>query len=126
MRAKVFYDGACPMCSREIAHYRRSRGADALDWVDIHSQPEELDRHGLDRDTALARFHVLGEDGVWHTGVAGFVYIWRRLRGYRHLAKVFDKTGATRLLEPAYVRFARWRQRKAGKSCSRCVGPQGH
>lgn len=31
--ATVFYDGSCPLCSREIAHYRRLRGAESLKWA---------------------------------------------------------------------------------------------
>jgi hypothetical protein len=31
----VHYDGECAVCSREIALYRRSRGARAISWVDV-------------------------------------------------------------------------------------------
>ena len=34
-RPVVLFDGGCPMCSREIAHYRRLGGAEAIDWIDI-------------------------------------------------------------------------------------------
>ena len=34
-RPVVFYDGACPLCSREIAHYRRRQDSDDLLWLDI-------------------------------------------------------------------------------------------
>ena len=42
---KVFYDGACPLCIREIAFYKRRKGADGVTWVDVsdaahkHSAP---------------------------------------------------------------------------------------
>ena len=51
----VYYDGACPLCRAEIAHYRRCRGAEALSFVDVSTTaPSE----GLSCRQALARFHV--------------------------------------------------------------------
>jgi len=31
----IFFDGECPPCRREIAHYRRLQGAELIEWVDI-------------------------------------------------------------------------------------------
>ena len=43
----VFFDGGCPLCRREIAHYRRIDTAQRLCWVDAASEPEALQRHGV-------------------------------------------------------------------------------
>ena len=32
----MFYDGGCPLCSREVAHYRRLDRRNNVSWVDIH------------------------------------------------------------------------------------------
>ena len=29
----VFYDGACPLCDREISFYKRRRGAEGVRWI---------------------------------------------------------------------------------------------
>ena len=34
---RVYYDGACPICSREIAFYRARPGAQGFAWVDATS-----------------------------------------------------------------------------------------
>ncbi|MFT6308343.1 MAG: putative DCC family thiol-disulfide oxidoreductase YuxK, partial [Halioglobus sp.] len=31
----MFYDGACPLCSREVAHYRRIDTNNNVSWLDI-------------------------------------------------------------------------------------------
>mgnify|MGYP006205861065 CR=1 FL=1 len=59
----VYYDGACPVCSREIAHYQRQPGAQACQWVDAASCPPEALGPGLQRVQALGRFHVRLPDG---------------------------------------------------------------
>ena len=42
VRPVVFYDGDCPLCRREIAHYRRMDSANKLHWVDAVNEPEIL------------------------------------------------------------------------------------
>jgi predicted DCC family thiol-disulfide oxidoreductase YuxK len=107
--ATVYYDGACPLCSREIATYRRLEGADDLRWVDITTAPPEAFGEGLTREQALSRFHVRDEQGRLVSGAAGFVAIWHRLPGLRWLARVAARPPVAWLLEPAYRAFLRVR-----------------
>jgi predicted DCC family thiol-disulfide oxidoreductase YuxK len=118
-RTTVFYDGACPMCRREIAHYRRLRGADRLCWIDIAGDPAPLADHGLDRAAAMARFHVLDRHGQWQTGAWGFAELWAQLPAYRWLAGTLRGLRLLPLLDLLYGRFARWRlQRRCdGGAC---------
>ena len=112
MRPVVLYDGGCPMCSREIAHYRRRPSADDIDWIDITATDDLEARFGVSRDQAMASFHVRDSNGAWNEGAAGFVALWLMLPGYRPLGKAISATGLIRLLDPAYRTFARWRQRR--------------
>jgi predicted DCC family thiol-disulfide oxidoreductase YuxK len=34
-RMRVYYDGLCPLCSREIAYYLSKEGSGAINWIDI-------------------------------------------------------------------------------------------
>ena len=110
--ATVFYDGACPLCRREIAHYRRLRGAERLAWIDVASVNAPLATYGLSRERAMARFHVRDAAGRWQTGAFGFAELWSHLPAYRWLARTLRSLGLLPLLDRVYVRFARWRLRR--------------
>jgi predicted DCC family thiol-disulfide oxidoreductase YuxK len=87
---KVYYDGACPVCSREIDYYRRS-GAEAeaaIEWIDASRAGAESLGPALTRDAALRRMHVRRADGSLASGAAAFVEIWRSLPRFRWLARL--------------------------------------
>jgi len=43
----VFYDGGCPLCRREIAHYQRIDRDGLIRWLDIQQSEDELQANGL-------------------------------------------------------------------------------
>jgi hypothetical protein len=53
----MFYDGGCPLCSREIKHYRRLDSAGRIDWIDISRDASLLQAMGITLETAMARLH---------------------------------------------------------------------
>jgi predicted DCC family thiol-disulfide oxidoreductase YuxK len=108
----VFYDGGCPLCRREIAHYRRLDTAARLRWVDAATDDEALTAHGLDYPRAMAELHVLDSEGRWQRGIDAFLVIWNRLPGYRRLAWIITRLGLRGPLGWAYRHFAAWRYRR--------------
>lgn len=116
--AVVYFDGSCPLCRREIHHYRGCKGADRIHWIDISLESYDAEAHNLDRDVAMTRFHVLDAQGRWQTGVRGFVTLWSELPGYRWAAVLVSGLHLITPLEWLYVRFAAWRVQR------RCAGPQ--
>lgn len=118
-KPRVFYDGLCPLCRREISHYRRLRGADDLIWIDITRDEAMMKAHGLQKQTAMARFHVLDAAGNWHTGAFGFIELWHHLPAYRWLSRTLCTLRLVTALDWLYSRFANWRlqQRCNASSC---------
>lgn len=114
-RPVVFYDGGCPLCRREIEHYKRRRGADRIEWLDIDAEPQRLGAYGLDQETAMARFHVLDADGRWQTGAWGFVALWSQLPAYRWLARSLSALKLVPLLDRGYRAFA---ARRLARRCN--------
>ena len=108
----VLYDGGCPLCSREINHYRRIAGELPIDWIDVTRPEKDLDRFDLSREEALQLFHVVDANGIMQVGARAFIALWTVLPGYRWLAKLCRGLGLAPLLESVYVRFAGWHYRR--------------
>lgn len=121
----VFYDGGCPACRREMAHYRRLPGAEAIDFVDICSDVAPLTAVGLDRAAAMARLHARDASGRWHIGVPAFIALWLLLPRYARWAKRLRPILDSRALAWAYERFCQWRlPRRCGPGG--CPTPEVH
>lgn len=106
----VLYDGACPLCTREIAHVRKlSHPGSALHFVDISAEGDASCRYAAERPALLARFHVELGDGSRLDGASAFVAMWSRLPGWRWAARLARLPGALLLLEWAYRGFLRVR-----------------
>ena len=105
----VFYDGGCPVCRREIEHYRRIDRTRRLGWVDIARDPVRLRGYGITVEQAMRRFHVLDGHGRWQTGAAAFIELWSHLPYYRRLASLVRVLRLDRPLEFVYRRWADWR-----------------
>jgi predicted DCC family thiol-disulfide oxidoreductase YuxK len=112
----VYYDGACPLCRVEIAHYRRQQGADAIRFVDV-ADPTACGP-GLSHEQALARFHVRDAEGQLLSGAAAFVGLWQHLPRWRWLGRVAALPPVLALLELGYRAFLPLRP-----ALSRRLGP---
>ena len=85
----IYYNGDCKVCSKEIETYRRSPGAEALNWVDVMRVDEAALGPDLTREGAHAEMHVRLEDGSLATAGAAFLAIWSRLPRFAWLARLF-------------------------------------
>ncbi|MEL6212186.1 MAG: DUF393 domain-containing protein [Pseudomonadota bacterium] len=100
----VYYDGACPLCAREIAFYKRRRGAGAVDWVDL-TQSGAAPGGDLSCAAALARFHVRLENGELRDGAGAFAALLKRLPALRWLGILISLPGIAWLAERGYDAF---------------------
>jgi len=108
-RRTVYYDGCCPVCSREIKFYRGRPGGDSFAWVDVSGADESALGPGLSRDAALARIHVRQADGTLVDGAAAFAEIWRGMPGLRWLGLVLAVPPFSAIAEFGYRTFLRAR-----------------
>jgi len=107
----VLYDGACPLCRREIGVYRGLQPLHAdspVCFVDVNDAALPLPP-GTTRAQLLARFHVRGRDGALLSGAQAFLALWAALPGWRWLALAGRMPCAAWLMERGYRFFLRWR-----------------
>jgi 3-demethoxyubiquinol 3-hydroxylase len=101
----VYFDGACPVCSKEIAYYQQQAGAQACAWVDASTCDEPALGPGLTRAAALGRFHVRHADGSLTSGMGGFAALWRVLPKTAWLGRVASFGPVPFFLDQAYRVF---------------------
>ena len=107
----VFYDGACPLCRREIGFYQRRDGAQSIDWVDVSRCAGETVAPGLTKAEAMARFHVKRADGRLASGGLAFAQLWAALPGFRPFGLVLQWPPLAWLTERVYRLFLKVRPR---------------
>ena len=106
---EVFYDGGCPACRREMAHYRTQPGAETIRFTDGAHDLARLAEVGLDPMAAIATLHARDAVGTWHIGVPAFREIWVRLPRYAPWARRFAWVIDSRVLAWAYAVFCKLR-----------------
>jgi predicted DCC family thiol-disulfide oxidoreductase YuxK len=107
----VLYDGACPLCRREIGIYRGLRPVEdhvQVCFADVSDVRVQLPP-GTTREQLLARFHVRNNDGQLLSGAQAFLALWGALPGWRFLAWPGRVPGVVWLMERAYRVFLRCR-----------------
>ena len=111
----LYFDGACPVCSREIAMCRSQTGSEAIDWVDVTCCPVGELGDGLTREAAMARLHLRQPDGRPLSGAAAFAALWRALPRGSWLGRVAGTAIGLMILEAGYRAFLAlrplWRRR---------------
>jgi len=116
----VYYDGLCPLCSREIVHYRKHAPAEGVRFLDITEPGFDAAAHGLDRKRIREVMHVKVGDEL-RTGIDAFIALWDAIPGHRWLAWFSKLPGAHAVLAIGYRLFARvrpWLPRWRREECT--------
>ncbi len=104
----VLYDGACPLCRREIGVYRGLQPNTPVCFADVSDASLPLPP-GTTRAQLLARFHVRDREGRLLSGAEAFLALWATMPGWRWLARVGRLPLAAWALERMYRAFLRFR-----------------
>ena len=99
----VMFDGACPLCRREVGLYQSLKPLETVAWLDVSEASASLKPQ--DQARYMARFHVRQKDGRLLSGAAAFVALWLVMPGWRWLGKLGRLPGVTPVLELLYRGF---------------------
>jgi predicted DCC family thiol-disulfide oxidoreductase YuxK len=102
----VWYDGACPLCVREIALMRRLDGRGAISFVDVTLESAACP---LERGLLLSRLHAKEPGGDVLSGAAAFAAMWREIPLLRPFGLAARLPPLLWLLEQLYRIFLRIR-----------------
>jgi len=108
-RIEVFFDGACPICSREMAMIRALDQNQDLQCTDIADCNFNANAHGLNASAVNQKIHARLGDGQIVTGVEVFRQIYGVL-GFRRSVAWSRRPWVAKVLDHGYAIFAKYRR----------------
>ena len=85
-KIKVFYDGGCKICSKEIKFYSGLDKNNKIEWINILTDNCNVLKNNISKKRLLEILHVQKTNGEIVTGVNAFYVIWRELKYFRVLS----------------------------------------
>lgn len=101
---EVFFDGSCPLCTREINLYKNTPTSCSISYIDVSSMESSEEKNKL-----MKRFHIKDQQGNMLSGAKAFVELWKQMKGWKYLAKPFDNKIGLSILEFFYIQFLKIR-----------------
>lgn len=105
----IYYDELCPVCTKEIDHYRKLDSQGKLRFVDIAAPQFNAAQEGLNPDDIHERFHVKTLEGEVLEGVPAFQKIWQTLGIFKPLDWAVDFPLTRPFFEVGYKLFTKVR-----------------
>ena len=118
-KIKVFYDGNCNLCSREIKFYQKISNDNFFEWKNLFNMSEkDFKIENLKLEQCLKFLHVKDENDSLKVGVDAFITIWKKLKYWNILAKIISFPLIKQLSNFLYyifavIRFSRLKHCKA-------------
>ena len=113
---QVFFDGACPLCSREKAALARRDRRGQIEFIDIAAPGFDAGAWGREPSQFMAAMHARLPDGRWAVGADAFRLLYG-LVGFGWLVALTRVPGIRQAVDAGYRVFARNRTRLTGR-CS--------
>jgi predicted DCC family thiol-disulfide oxidoreductase YuxK len=107
---RVFFDGLCPVCNREVQRHLQHDIHQRLQAINIAAPDFNATAYGLDAQRVHDVMHVLTADGQVFTEVDAFICIWSALparRDRRILMALLQLRPFRKIADVAYRIFAR-------------------
>jgi predicted DCC family thiol-disulfide oxidoreductase YuxK len=119
---ELFYDGGCPLCSREVRFLQRRNTSGLIRFTDLDAPGFRPAADGPGFETLMARIHARLPDGTWVEGVEVFRRLYTAI-GFGPLVALTRLPGIAQLLDWSYALFARYRRPLLGRCTAGTCGP---
>ena len=116
-KAKVYFDGLCYLCSAEIGHYRKLKGAEHIAFIDITKPEFSASEEGVDPIQVHQSMHARDRNGKLHVGLDAFICIWSEIPSLNFLVPIARLRPVNAVLKLSYSVFAKIRPWLPRKSC---------
>jgi predicted DCC family thiol-disulfide oxidoreductase YuxK len=110
----VYFDGECPLCTREVDLVRRLDRRSRIRFTDIAAPGFDAAVIGRTHDELMARIHAQLPDGTLVEGVEVFRQMYGAT-GFGPLVSLTRIPGVSHLLDASYRWFAKNRLRITGR-----------
>lgn len=115
---EVFYDGDCPLCTREVRLLRRLDKRKRIRFVDIAAEGFAPASVGVAWEALMDRIHARLPDGTIVEGVEVFRRLYTAI-GFGSLVALTRLPGLAQVLDLGYRWFAKNRPRLTGRCADR-------
>jgi predicted DCC family thiol-disulfide oxidoreductase YuxK len=87
---EVYFNGDCPVCRSEMAHYANlcASSQPKFRFIDSMQRPDEFVECGLRLEHLERRVYLREADGRILSGMPALVHLWSRMPEYRWLSRV--------------------------------------
>ena len=110
----VYFDGACPLCTKEVNFVRRLDRRSRVAFADIAAPGFDAAATGRTHDELMARIHAQLPDGTLVEGIEVFRRMYAAV-GLGPLVALTRIPGISHLLDAGYRWFASNRLRLTGR-----------
>lgn len=115
---ELFYDGACPICSREMSYLKKRDKNNLISFVDISSPEFDPKKYNKSNDDFMKQIHARLPSGEIITGMEVFRQAYNRV-GYGWLLFPTKLPVIKQIADLCYAIFAKNRM-KISKFLSKC------
>jgi predicted DCC family thiol-disulfide oxidoreductase YuxK len=113
-QVQVFFDGDCPLCTKEINMLRKLDRNDKIVFTDIAAEDFDTSQYDKSWRELMERIHGREADGTWIEGVEVFRQLYSAV-GFGWLMAITRVPGIKQLLDWMYVKFAKNRLSLTGR-----------
>ncbi|HRD54881.1 MAG TPA: DUF2878 family protein [Parachlamydiaceae bacterium] len=106
---KLFYDGSCPICSKEAYILQKDDQKNSMRFIDIASSDFLKENEGISYETAMSKMHAIDDKGNVLTGIDAFAKAYAR-SGKLLLSTLLNISFLRPFLKISYSVFAKHRK----------------